>query len=1523
MPDLVEDQTIAEALTWDPVRIVPPGPWAGHIPFAFWLVKALRPMGLVELGTHTGNSYFAFCQAINAFCPGARAFAVDTWQGDEHAGHYGEAVFADVAAFNAAHFAPFSTLVRNTFDGARAYFPEGGTDLLHIDGLHSYEAVRHDFENWRGTLSARGVVLFHDINVRERGFGVWRLWEELRTEFPGFAFDHSNGLGVLGVGPDQAPEMRALFALGAGEAALFRRTLAARGEAFQRQADILALREEIARKDAHIADLTGQIHAVARAAEQAAAVEAAATAPEAQQAPEPPMPPDPLLALAERQAATALRETAWHAEMLAVLREQLLAKETMAEVFRNLADARAAALSVRDRIIAERDDLAMRLSHQLHAQLHEQHHGHEAALTDLRAQRHEVETRLAGVQSERDQLVQTLNRTWAEAQQAVEAVTQRYVGSTSWRVTRPLRVGVRLLREGRLRAAAPPPPLALALPTAATLATLLPASPPPPTPAEEPAPPPVPDAKAAMRGLLSTRLDAFLTGTASLRLPRAEAPDVSILLVLHNQAELTFGCLASIAETLSGSDAPGIEVVILDNGSTDRTAALLDRIEGATTIRGGANLHFLKGVNLAAKSARGRALLLLNNDAQLLPGAVASALRTLDSAPDIGAVGGRIILPDGTLQEAGSILWRNGAASGYGRGQDPNGPDFLFQRDVDYCSGAFLLTPMETWRAMGGFDERYAPAYYEETDYCLRLWESGLRVVYDPDVAIIHYEFGSATASSEALALQAANHRIFAETHRAWLDNQFPLDPSNVFAARSARSDRPRILVVDDRVPKPELGAGYPRANRLLHELVEAGAEVALFPIHRHAETWPGVRRVLDKRIEVLIAAEGSQLRAYLEARRGHFDAIIVCRPPNMALFEAAVGADRALLGGAAVLYDAEALFVTRDLQRREAAGDPVPEGERHGMLAAEVSLTRLASSVISVSPGERDVLEAYGARDVRILTHAIADEPIPAGFAARDRIAFLGAIHGDDAPNADALRWFASEILPPLRRALGAETRLTVVGLVRAPTIEALDGTAFDLRGLVDDLGEGLADARVMVVPTRLGAGIPLKALQAAMLGIPMVATPLVAEQLGWEAEREILVADDAPGFAAACARLYEDEALWTRIRLAALERARRDSSPETFTARVRELVSGLALVRRRPAALPAAGRPGALPESAPPPEEPNTSRPLESDRSLALPFDFPPLPASGPSGAAAPRVAVICHLFHPEVAAELRGYLANLPGPADLFLSTDTEEKAVAIRAAFAGWEGGGPTLRVLPNRGRDIAPKLVGFADAHGDHDLVLHLHSKRSDHAEFLRPWRGFLFESLLGSKPVVASILDAFARLPQLGMVAPQHFEPVRRWIGWNGNFGAARDLATRMGITLSPTRALDFPSGSMFWARPAALRPLLDLNLSFEDFPEEGAQLDHTPAHAIERLYFLACERSGHAWLKVAQPALYLETGTIVTAHTPADLERFLGEYGVSLSGPAMLPVRPDPAPLVTRVPPGLVRRLAGRGQARAARGGL
>ncbi|MGG5890054.1 glycoside hydrolase family 99-like domain-containing protein [Falsiroseomonas sp. HC035] len=214
----------------EPLRLKPFEHWVGHIPFAFWLISALRPRVLVELGTHRGNSFLAFCQAIEAERCGTRAYAVDTWEGDAHMGRE-EGLFEELSVYHDPRYGHFSSLVRSDFDQARALFPERSIDLLHIDGTHTYEAVRNDFETWEPTLSDRAVVLFHDTNVRRPDYGVWKLWEELSRDRPHFEFFHSFGLGVLAVGNDLPQPVLALLSASSDFAAAtrLRSFFAARG----------------------------------------------------------------------------------------------------------------------------------------------------------------------------------------------------------------------------------------------------------------------------------------------------------------------------------------------------------------------------------------------------------------------------------------------------------------------------------------------------------------------------------------------------------------------------------------------------------------------------------------------------------------------------------------------------------------------------------------------------------------------------------------------------------------------------------------------------------------------------------------------------------------------------------------------------------------------------------------------------------------------------------------------------------------------------------------------------------------------------------------------------------------------------------------------------------------------------------------------------------------------------------------------------------------------------------------------
>jgi hypothetical protein len=257
---------------------------------------------------------------------------------------------------------------------------------------------------------------------------------------------------------------------------------------------------------------------------------------------------------------------------------------------------------------------------------------------------------------------------------------------------------------------------------------------------------------------------------------------------------------------------------------------------------------------------------------------------------------------------------------------------------------------------------------------------------------------------------------------------------------------------------------------------------------------------------------------------------------------------------------------------------------------------------------------------------------------------------------------------------------------------------------------------------------------------------------------------------------------------------------------------------------------------------------RKLIMSSTIQVPFEH--LPALPPR---TPRLAVVCHLFYEDLAAEFRNYLQNIAVPFDLFISTDTAAKKTAIMTAFADWGLGKIEVRIAENRGRDIAPKIVLFRDVYDKYEYFLHIHSKKSLHARELAGWRSFILNHLIGSGAVVNCILGVLLRHPEIGMIASEHFEAVRSSVGWGNCFMPAAMLASRLGIRLSVNGPIDFPAGSMFWGRSAALRPLLDLDLSMEDFEPEGGQKDGTMAHAIEHLYFLICERAGFKWIKVTR----------------------------------------------------------------------
>jgi GT2 family glycosyltransferase len=660
--------------------------------------------------------------------------------------------------------------------------------------------------------------------------------------------------------------------------------------------------------------------------------------------------------------------------------------------------------------------------------------------------------------------------------------------------------------------------------------------------------------KAAATALSAARLEAFLSSGAELVLPTQSVPEVSVLLVTFNRAELTFECLQSLC--LHGGLSQ--EVVIVDNASTDGTGLLLDRVRGATVLRNEVNTHFLAGANLAARQARGRHLLFLNNDVRLLPGSIESALRTLQGSPSIGAVGGRIILLDGTLQEAGSIVWNDGSCLGYGRGGDPHDPPYMFARDVDFCSGAFLLTPRPLFEAAGGFDPDFSPAYGEEADYCLKLWERGLRVVYDPDAVMLHYEFASSASPAEAIRLQGQNRETLRRKHRARLRaDHHPLDASRVLVARSHHDRARRTLFVDDRIPRATFGSGSPRTRWIISSLLDLGRFVTFYPLTEPVDGWTRVRRTLPREVEVMLGYGAARFADFLGRRHGYYDVLLVSRPHNMAFVNELRAARPELFSGLRVIYDAEAIYSLRQVAGRRLHGDPITAGQADALLREELDLARGADQVIAVSDAEAEAFRGHGLAQVAVLGHALASAPTPRTFADRNGFLFVGSVHEPTSPNADSLRWFIGDVWPQIE-SMVTGARFDVAGENHAQEIRGLANGAVRMLGPVEELASTYDSRRVFVAPTRFAAGIPHKVHEAAAHGLPVVATPLIADQLGWRDGTELLTAETPRAFAERCAQLHGNAALWAELRENALRRVEKECSPDLFLGSLRRILQG-----------------------------------------------------------------------------------------------------------------------------------------------------------------------------------------------------------------------------------------------------------------------------------------------------------------------------------------------------------------------------
>ncbi|MCW2964540.1 MAG: putative glycosyltransferase [Actinomycetia bacterium] len=619
--------------------------------------------------------------------------------------------------------------------------------------------------------------------------------------------------------------------------------------------------------------------------------------------------------------------------------------------------------------------------------------------------------------------------------------------------------------------------------------------------------------------LARARLESFLAAGRSLEFPHAASSRATIVIPSLGQAHLLYQTLESLLATFA--EEP-FELVIVDNASDGETLTFLDRLRNVHVQRNERNLGFGAACTIGARLARAPYVCFLNNDTMVTPGWLHALVATLEREPDCGAVGSRLIHTDGRLQEAGGTIWRDGSGWGYGRGLDPTASEVSYRREVDYCSAASLLVRRELFLELGGFDERYAPAYYEDTDLCLGIWASGSKVVYEPRSTVFHLEFGS-SGEARAVELQRRNQQRFATKWGHLLGERPAPAVENLPRARDRRSGR-RVLVADDRVPNSGRGSGFPRARALLDALVQLGFVVTFMPTTDPTPYEPETSELQQLGVEVLHGAR--DIHATLAERPELYDVAIVSRPHNAHLLDVV----RSFNPRAALVYDAEAVFAVRDLLQASVEGVVVPDAEARERVDSELGLMDGADVVLTVSePERRLVRDRRPTLAVEVWGDCVRPRAAKPDFRARRDLLFVGAL--GTPPNADAVAHFL-EVFPDIRRrvdcglyVVGANPQAGLFGQ-RASFSEGVIFTGF-----VDDLTPVYDRARVFVAPHRFAAGAPHKVIEAMAHGVPCVVSQLLADQLEVTDGEEALVAADAEQLVERVARLYRDRRLWRRV--------------------------------------------------------------------------------------------------------------------------------------------------------------------------------------------------------------------------------------------------------------------------------------------------------------------------------------------------------------------------------------------------------
>ncbi|TGY90310.1 glycosyltransferase [Marinicauda algicola] len=627
-------------------------------------------------------------------------------------------------------------------------------------------------------------------------------------------------------------------------------------------------------------------------------------------------------------------------------------------------------------------------------------------------------------------------------------------------------------------------------------------------------------------------------------------PAVSIVIPVYGQLAYTLNCLSSLAGHHSGH---GAEIIVVDDSSIDETPTYLPQIPWIRYVRQPKNGGFIASCNRGAAEARGQTLVFLNNDTRVVPGWLDELIGSFSLFPDAGLVGSKLFYPDGSLQEAGGIVWRDGSAWNYGRNDDPGRPEYCYARQVDYCSGASIAVPRTVWDEVGGFDgEYYERSYCEDSDLAFQIRATGRETWFQPLSRVVHYEgktSGTDLGGGEK-AYQVRNQKKFFDRWSVVLERHAPngVEPF-------LESDRPRkglALVFDANTPRPDHDAGSITALSYLDSYLAMGLRPVFAAQDNFLYLGRYTRDMQRRGIMVVYSPYYKTVESVIALARTK---------------DALVQAFRHQVGEAVIrpLRDARPdipfIFHNSDLHfqrmQREASltGDSELFSRAEQVKARELQMFRAADCNIVHTPEEAKTLNDLEAGlNVQVLPHVYPVHGTQTEFSRRFDIAFLGGYR--HPPNVDAVRWFAQSIWPQLKARLGG-ARFLAIGAEPPPELLSLQADDFVVTGRVDDLRPYLDSVRVFVAPLRYGAGLKAKVATALSYGVPSVVTSVAAEGMELAAEREVLIADEAGAFCDAVERLYNDEALWKYMSVAGQNFVQRNYSEWKARKKVLQIVS------------------------------------------------------------------------------------------------------------------------------------------------------------------------------------------------------------------------------------------------------------------------------------------------------------------------------------------------------------------------------